>query len=149
MYNIDINKMATDEELLERKMIFLIRKLNELYNIKLNGNFKVKLNIIRFYGLVIEIEKINEPYSLFERFLEIQITFNFFPEIILEAEDIIEIIPKELITDIYFYKDKYYYFIDLKDNDSFLLNRFLEYGNIVTEDVLKVKRYGKNIKCMI
>ena len=111
MYNIDINKMATDEELLERKMIFLIRKLNELYNIKLNGNFKVKLNIIRFYGLVIEIEKINEPYSLFERFLEIQITFNFFPEIILEAEDIIEIIPKELITDIYFLNLNFFYFM--------------------------------------
>ncbi len=122
------------------KKLFI--KFKEDYHIELNGYYSINIYIDKFYGSVIEIE--NEDLDYYNYFNQIDMEVKLNDNVFLYEMDY-EYLNKSIInnSNIYKLKDKLY--IQVKDNN--ILNKILEYSNIIYGDKIKyILRNSKKVK---
>lgn len=122
------------------KKLFI--KFKEDYHIELNGYYSINIYIDKFYGSVIEIE--NEDLDYYNYFNQIDMEVKLNDNVFLYEIDY-EYLNKSIInnSNIYKLKDKLY--IQVKDSN--ILNKILEYSNIIYGEKIKyVLRNSKKVK---
>lgn len=116
-----------------RKIIIILRKY---YGIQLIGEYNVKVYVNKFYGLIIELERIDDNNPFLTNLIDMKIIFHINSIILYEVDnyDFIDYIKGNIKK--YYYKNKFYFLINEIDDISYL--KLLEYSKIIYGD--KVKR---------
>ena len=112
----------------------LIIKINKIYKIKISGAYQVLIYQNKNYGLIIEMNKIEE-LEFFPDLIDLKINIFYDSEIFMELSDYFLI---NNYTNIYFYNDKYY--LNIKEvslKDQLYLSEFSKY--IYGDNVRKIK----------
>lgn len=139
--NLKINLEEKNELEDYFKNIFL--KINEFYNIRLNGFYITQAYIDKNYGIIIDMEKDDVDFIYYNEYeIEMQLVVNEV-EFLYEIEDIFlnkNIYPK---IDIYSYKNKYY--LKLKED---VIEYIIEYVNIIYKNTENILKYGKLLKIL-
>lgn len=112
----------------------LFKKINNLYQLKIEGYYNVKVYENPLYGLIIEVDKLcNEYFSICGNKVDMKIIFKFNSPFLYEVEDffILDNL-KDSIKNIYYH---HRYYIELKNEiDDKLYNFLLENSHIVYND---------------
>ena len=119
---IDINNKQTIEN--------LIKKINDNYNVNLEGSLEISIYHDIYYGLIINIKKGFDYFDYFRS--EIEMNIKIKKSIFLYKVDITNI---DLSDNITVYKDRDNIYI--KPNRDIFLGRIIENSEIIYGDIVK------------
>lgn len=108
----------------------LIIKIKKIYKIKISGSYEVLIYQNNNYGLIIEMNKIDD-LEFFPELIDLKINVYYDSEIFIEINDYFLI---SNYKNIYYYDDKYYINIkNISNKDQLCLSEFSNYiyGNSI------------------
>ncbi len=108
----------------------LIIKIKKIYKIKISGSYEVLIYQNNNYGLIIEMNKIDD-LEFFPELIDLKINVYYDSEIFIEINDYFLI---SNYKNIYYYDDKYYINIkNISNKDQLYLSEFSNYiyGNSI------------------
>ena len=141
--NIDLK----DENLIEKKLIKLINKIQKQYNIDLNGYYNVYIYKDKNYGLIIEIEKEKLDYlDYFNN--QIELNIEIIEDTFLYKTDNIFTIDKTLLEKLIIYINKDEIYLKIKENiNDIELGQIIENSQIIYGNKAKsIKKQSKIIR---
>ena len=141
--NIDLK----DENLIEKKLIKLINKIQKQYNIDLNGYYNVYIYKDKNYGLIIEMEKEKLDYlDYFNN--QIELNIEIIEDTFLYKTDNIFTIDKTLLEKLIIYINKDEIYLKIKKNiNDIELGQIIENSQIIYGNKAKsIKKQSKIIR---
>lgn len=141
--NIDLK----DENLIEKKLIKLINKIQKQYNIDLNGYYNVYIYKDKNYGLIIEMEKEKLDYlDYFNN--QIELNIEIIEDTFLYKIDNIFTIDKTLLEKLIIYINKDEIYLKIKENiNDIELGQIIENSQIIYGNKAKsIKKQSKIIR---
>ncbi len=141
--NIDLK----DENLIEKKLIKLINKIQKQYNIDLNGYYNVYIYKDKNYGLIIEMEKEKLDYlDYFNN--QIELNIEIIEDTFLYKTDNIFTIDKTLLEKLIIYINKDEIYLKIKENiNDIELGQIIENSQIIYGNKAKsIKKQSKIIR---
>lgn len=141
--NIDLK----DENLIEKKLIKLINKIQKQYTIDLNGYYNVYIYKDKNYGLIIEMEKEKLDYlDYFNN--QIELNIEIIEDTFLYKIDNIFTIDKTLLEKLIIYINKDEIYLKIKENiNDIELGQIIENSQIIYGNKAKsIKKQSKIIR---
>ena len=141
--NIDLK----DENLIEKKLIKLINKIQKQYNIDLNGYYNVYIYKDKNYGLIIEMEKEKLDYlDYFNN--QIELNIEIIEDTFLYKTDNIFTIDKTSLEKLIIYINKDEIYLKIKENiNDIELGQIIENSQIIYGNKAKsIKKQSKIIR---
>ena len=141
--NIDLK----DENLIEKKLIKLINKIQKQYNIDINGYYNVYIYKDKNYGLIIEMEKEKLDYlDYFNN--QIELNIEIIEDTFLYKTDNIFTIDKTLLEKLIIYINKDEIYLKIKENiNDIELGQIIENSQIIYGNKAKsIKKQSKIIR---
>ena len=141
--NIDLK----DENIIEKKLIKLINKIQKQYNIDLNGYYNVYIYKDKNYGLIIEMEKEKLDYlDYFNN--QIELNIEIIEDTFLYKTDNIFTIDKTLLEKLIIYINKDEIYLKIKENiNDIELGQIIENSQIIYGNKAKsIKKQSKIIR---
>ena len=141
--NIDLK----DENLIEKKLIKLINKIQKQYTIDLNGYYNVYIYKDKNYGLIIEMEKEKLDYlDYFNN--QIELNIEIIEDTFLYKTDNIFTIDKTLLEKLIIYINKDEIYLKIKENiNDIELGQIIENSQIIYGNKAKsIKKQSKIIR---
>ena len=136
-----------DENLIEKKLIKLINKIQKQYNIDLNGYYNVYIYKDKNYGLIIEMEKEKLDYlDYFNN--QIELNIEIIEDTFLYKIDNIFTINKTLLEKLIIYINKDEIYLKIKENiNDIELGQIIENSQIIYGNKAKsIKKQSKIIR---
>jgi len=129
--NLDFNNL----DILEKYLKELVIKLNDIYNIKIEGFYNIKVYIDELFGIVLEIEAEDIDYCLSNE-IEMRISL-FYEKFLYEINDFMNISNTNII------KKGFKYYLECHNNIAYkdYLN-ILENSQIIYKNTKKIIKYG-------
>ena len=134
--NIDFNNL----DILEQYFKELVIKLNDIYNIKIEGFYNIRVYIDDLYGIVLEFEAEDIDYCLTNE-IEMRISL-FYEKFLYEINDFINIKNTKII------KKGFKYYLECHNNIEY--NNYLtilENSKIIYKNTKQIIKYGNVITC--
>lgn len=127
-----------DKENLEIYFKKIFKKLQNNFDIKINGYYNINVYVNKDYGIVMEIFKEElDYYNYFDDDIEMQIKIYENSKFLYSFDDIFEI--KKGIGKIYKYNDKYYLELE-KKLSKYEYAKILEFSSLIYNDINKITK---------
>ena len=130
---IDLNNKIE----LEKNFQKLFKKLNDIYDLKLNGSYEMDIYLNKEYGMILELQKEEIEYFDYYDTIDMHLNLSKYDEILYKTNDIIQ-------NNMYIYNGEIY--IEPQDTDFKTLGIIIENSEIIYgKKAHIIKKKGKKI----